>query len=207
MGSKENEFLDPPNLHILSVLELLQIPLEVALSGGSTGKVPFQDCSKCSAPTCCAMKRKGCCSHPGPLPKCPTRLKNHLLWEKNVSNAAEKEKWKSFQRKFSPVQVEKTRLLASLSSLLILIKDFTTASTLKNIFSFGICTILPIGKHLLNIICCQKSSISTFVEWLPRTSSRWKSSSSCCSVLTYEISAWDVLYLRWRESPRSFPTS
>ena len=154
------------------------------------------------------MKRKGCCSHPRPLPKCPTRLKNHLSWEKNVSNAAEKEKWKSwyFQRKLSPVQVEKTRLLASLSSLLILIKDFTTASTLKNIFSFGICAILPIGKHLLNIICCQKSSISTFVEWLPRTSSRWKSSSSCCSVLTYEISAWDVLYLRWRESPRSFPS-
>ena len=122
---------------------LLKLPWVVA----PLEKFYFQIVQNVLLPTCCAMKRKGCCSHPGPLPKCPTRLKNHLLWEKNVSNTAEKEKWKYFQRKFSPVQVEKTRLLASLSSLRILIKDFTTASTLKNIFSFGICTILPIGKH------------------------------------------------------------
>ena len=69
-----------PNLDILSVLELLQIPLEVALCGGPAEKFPISNLLQlfCFS-TCCAMKRKECCSHPRLPPEYPTRLKTREI--------------------------------------------------------------------------------------------------------------------------------
>ena len=128
------------NLDIFPVLELLQIPLEVALRGGSAGQYKTfntkywktQISQDIFFSTCCEAKRKECCFHPRLPPEYPTHLSRNI--EVIIANNKESFAWKDVYKALSqladlPVHVEKTRLFASLSSLLIFINDFTTAST------------------------------------------------------------------------------
>ena len=155
------------NLDIFPILELLQIPLEVALRGGSAGQYKTfknkvlensnfskyfvfnllwseqyktfntkfwktQISQNILFSTCCEAKRKECCFHPRLPPEYPTHLSKNI--EVIIANNKESFAWKDVYKALSqladlPVHVEKTRLFASLSSLLIFINDFTTAST------------------------------------------------------------------------------
>ena len=87
------------NLDIFPVLELLQIPLEVALRGGSAGQYKTfntkfwktQISRNILFSTCCEAKRKECCFHPRLPPEYPTHLSKNI--EVIIANNKESFAW------------------------------------------------------------------------------------------------------------------